>query len=188
VKSRYLGRGLIAGDGLRHLIEGRRGAAAIQFAEMDRHRIVGGWRSRLVTYLLHIVRPRDREGLSAPNAFKQGAIRPLRSAVHGTRDVGEPHFDGIGRGSLRLLGRGITQSAAGRTHVPEIAADEIALAGIVMQHGCKRRIGVRLRLAVAESCAHRTGIGTSRPVQFRNRTGETRFGHVAKSTSFIAVH
>src|SRR5262249_32028529 len=91
-EGRYLGRGLIAGDGLRHLIEGRGGPAAIQFAEMDRHRIVGGWRSRLVTDLFHIVRPRNREGLPAPNAFEQGAIRPLRGAVDRTGDVGQAHF------------------------------------------------------------------------------------------------
>src|SRR5947209_12879668 len=100
-ESRYLGRGLIAGNGLRHLIEGRRGAAAIQFTEMDRHWIVGGWRSRLLTDLIHIVRPPDCKGLFAPYAFENGAIRPLRGAVHGTRDVGEAHFDGIGRRTLR---------------------------------------------------------------------------------------
>src|SRR5207302_5298817 len=115
---------------LRHLIEGRSSAAAIQFAEMDRHRIVGGWRSRLVTDLLHIVRPPDCKGLFAPYAFEKGTIRPLRGAVYGTRDVGQAHFDGVGRRALRLLCGGIAQSAAGRTHVPEIAADEIALAGI----------------------------------------------------------
>jgi hypothetical protein len=33
---------------------------------------------------------------------------------------------GFGRRPLHLLGGGIAQSTAGRTHVPEIAADEIA--------------------------------------------------------------
>ena len=127
---------------------------------MDRGRIVGGRRPGLVTDLLYVTRPRDREGLLTPNLFEQGAVWPLRGAVHCTGDIGQAHFDGIGRWPLRLLGRRITQSAAGRPHVPEIATDEIALAGIVMQNWRKRCVGMRLRLAVAEPRAHRTGIGS----------------------------
>jgi len=37
----HLGRGLIAGDRLRHLIEGRAGPAAVDRSEMDRQRVVG---------------------------------------------------------------------------------------------------------------------------------------------------
>src|SRR4029077_16377622 len=40
-EGRHLGGGLITGNGLRHLIKGRSSAAAIQFAEVDRHWIVG---------------------------------------------------------------------------------------------------------------------------------------------------
>src|SRR6266853_3829097 len=54
-KGCYLGGGLVTGDGLRHLIERRGGPAAIHLAEMYRRWIVGGWRARLVTDLLHVV-------------------------------------------------------------------------------------------------------------------------------------
>ena len=132
---RHLGRCLIAGDRLRHLVECRGGASAIELAEMDRHWIVGRCGPGLVTDLLHVLRPRDREGLLAPNSFEQRTIGPLRRAIDRAGDVGQAHLDRIGRRSLRLFGRRVAQSASGRTHVPEIAADQITLAGIVMQHG-----------------------------------------------------
>ena len=155
---------------------------------MDRHRIARGWRSRPGTDLFDVIRPGDREGLWAPNCFEQAAIGPLRRAVDRTGNIGQAHFHGVGRRPLRLLGCRVAQSAAGRTHVPEIAADEIALTGIVVQNGRQRRIGMRLGLALAESCAHRTGIGPGRPVQFRHRTAEACLGHVTESASFVAIH
>src|SRR6202158_487298 len=42
-KRRHLGRGFIAGDGLRHLIEGGADPAAIDRAQMNRQRLGGGW-------------------------------------------------------------------------------------------------------------------------------------------------
>jgi hypothetical protein len=62
-----------------------------------------------------------------PRRLKQCAVRPLRSAVDRTGYIGQAHFHGVGRGPLRLFGCGLTQPAAGRAHVPEIAANEIAL-------------------------------------------------------------
>src|SRR5437764_4115070 len=59
----HLGRRLIAGDGLRHLVECRGSPATIQLAEMYRHRIVGRWRPRLVADLLDVLRPLYCEGL-----------------------------------------------------------------------------------------------------------------------------
>ena len=185
---RYLGGCLVAGDRLRHLIERGGGPAAIQRSKMDRYRLVGGWWSRPVTDLLHVGRPLDRKSLRTPNLFEQGAIGPLRGAVDGTGNIGQAHLHGIGRRSLRLLGRRVAQSAAGCAHVPEIAAHEIALAGVVVQNRRQRRVSVRLRLAVAESCAHRAGIGSDRAIEFRHRTGEPRLGHVAERTSLIAVY
>jgi len=155
---------------------------------MDRRRIVGWRRSWPVADLLHVCRPLDRKSLRTPNLFEQRAIGPLRRAIDRTGNVGQAHLDGVGRRPLRLLGSGVAQSAASRAHVPEIAANEIALARIVMQDGRKRRIGVPLRLAIAKSCAHRTGMGSGRPIQFRHRPGEPRLRHVAERTSFIAVY
>src|ERR1700730_10914631 len=86
--------------------------------------------------------------------FEQGAIRPLRSAMDRADDIRQAHFHWVGRRPLRLLGGRVAKPAAGRTHVPEIPADEVTLSGIVVQHGCEGRIGVRLRLAIAESRAH----------------------------------
>ena len=97
-------------------------------------------------------------------------------------------FRRVGWRSFGLFGRRIAQTSAGRAHIPEIAANKITLAGVVVQNGRERRIGVRLRLALAVSRAHRTWIRSSRPIDVRHRTGETRFGHVAKSTGFITVH
>src|SRR5262245_66686223 len=65
-EGRHLGRGLVAGDGLGHLVECRGSPSAIKLAEMDRHRIVGRWRARLVADLLDVFRPPDGKGLFAP--------------------------------------------------------------------------------------------------------------------------
>jgi hypothetical protein len=132
---------------------------------MHRQRIAAGRRARTGADLLHIVGPSDREGLCSPHLFEQGPIGPLRGAIDGAGDVGEPHFHRVGRRPLRLLRGRVAQSAAGGPHVPEVAADEIALTGIVMQDGRERRIGVRLRLAVAKSRAHRPGIGARGAVE-----------------------
>jgi hypothetical protein len=58
------------------------------------------------------------------------------------------------------------------THVPDIAANEVTLTGVVVQNGRKRRVGVRLRLAVAEARTHGTRIGAGRAVELRHRPGE----------------
>src|SRR5258708_14962537 len=170
------------------MVECRGSPSAMKLVEMDRHRIVGRWRARLVADLLDVLRPFDRKGLFAPYAFEQRAIRPLRGAVDRTGAVGQAHFDWIGWRALRLFGGRVAQSAAGGAHVPEIAADEVALAGIVMQDGCKRRLGGRLRLAVAKTGAHPPRIGSGCPVEFRYRAGESRLGPVGESASLIWVH
>jgi hypothetical protein len=121
---------------------------------MDRHRIVRGRWARLITHLLHISRPLDGKRLCAPFSFEEGTIRALRRAVHGASDIRQPHFDRVGWRPLCLLGRWVAQATAGGTHVPEIAAYKIALAGIVMQNGREWGIGVCLRLTVAETRAH----------------------------------
>src|SRR5260370_41121289 len=123
-KGCYLGGGLVAGYRLRHLIECRGGPAAIHVAEMYRHWIVGGWRARLVTDLLHVARPLDCEGLVAPNPLEQTAVRPLRSTIKRARCVRQAHFHGVCRGTLRLIGGRLTQSSAGRTAVPKNVARE----------------------------------------------------------------
>jgi hypothetical protein len=109
---------------------------------MDRHGIIGGCGARLVAHLLHVTRPVDGERLRASYSFEEGAIRSLRRAVHGASAIGQPHFNGIGRRPLCLLGRGVSEATTGGTHVPEVAAYQIALAGIVMQNGRERSVGV----------------------------------------------
>ena len=104
--------------------------------------------------LLDVFRPCDRESLRSPHAFEHGAIGPLRGAIDRAGDIGQAHFHRVGRRTFRLLGGGVAEPAAGRTHIPEISADEITLPRIVMQHGRERCVGVRLRLAIAESRAH----------------------------------
>jgi hypothetical protein len=155
---------------------------------MHRPRVVRWWRARLITYALHVGRPADGERLAAPNLVEQGPIWPLRGAVDRTRDVRQAHFYRIGRRALRLFRRGIAQPAASGAHVPEIAADKVALSGIIVQHWGERRISMRLRLAIAEAGAYRPGIGSGRPVEFRDRTRETGFRHVAERACLVAVY
>jgi hypothetical protein len=119
---------------LRHLVECCGGAAAIHRAQMDGRRIVGRRRPGRVADLLDIGRPADREGLRAPHGFEQITIGSLRGAIHRACDVRKPHFDRIDRRAFGLLGRGIAKASPGRAHIPEIAAHEIALTLIVVQH------------------------------------------------------
>ncbi len=155
---------------------------------MHGKRVGGEGRAGPVADLLHIARPRDREGLRAPYLFEHGAVRSPRGPVHGAGDVGQAHFHGVGGRPLRLLGGRIAQPAAGRAHVPKIAADKVALPGIVVQDRRERRIGMRLRLATAEAGAHGSWIGAGGPVQFGHGTGEAGLGHMTKGASFVAVH
>ncbi len=112
---------------------------------MDWQQVASRRRSRPGADLLHLARPVDSEGLLSPYAFEHGAIGSLRGAIDEARDIREAHFHRVGRRPLRLLGGRVAQPAA---------ADEVTLPGIVVQHGRQRRIGVRLRLAIAESRAH----------------------------------
>src|SRR5215469_8469203 len=47
---------------------------------------------------------------------------------------------------------------------------------------------MRLRFAFTVARAHRAWVSPGRAIEFRNRSGESGFGHMAKSTSFIAQH
>ena len=109
---------------------------------MDWQRIGRGRRPGSVADLLDVARPCDSKTLRSPYALKQGAIGPLRDAIDRAGDVGQPHLHGIGRRPLCLFGRRIAEPASRRAHIPEIAADEVAPPGIVMQHGRQRRVGV----------------------------------------------
>src|SRR5260370_38719181 len=86
-KRRHLGRGFIAGDGLRPLIEDSAGPAAIDRAQINRQRLTGSWWAGPVADLLDVFRANDREGLRSPHALEHGAIGPLRSAVDRTGDI-----------------------------------------------------------------------------------------------------
>ncbi len=53
--------------------------------------------------------------------------------MRGRREnVRQTHLDRIDWRSFGLLGGGVAEAAAGRAHVPEIAADEVALVLIVV--------------------------------------------------------
>src|SRR5262249_51624215 len=130
IRKSRIGRGSDIARGevrLRHLIERRSSPSAVQPAQMERQRIVG-WRwPRPVAHLLDVAWPCECERLLAPNTFEQGTIGSSRSPVDRAGNVGEAHFHGVGRRTPCLLGCWIAQSAARRTHVPEIAADKITL-------------------------------------------------------------
>ncbi len=187
-KRRHLCRRFKTGNRLRDLIEGRAGAAAIDWPEMDRQRVVGRRWSRPVADLVDLARPGDREGLLSPHALEQRAIGPLRGAIDEARDIRQAHLHRVGRRPLRLLGGRIAEPAPGRPHIPEIAADKVALTAIVVQHRRERRVGVRLRLAIAEASAYRPRIGSRGTVQLRHGTGKAGLGHVAEHAGFVTVH
>src|SRR5258707_5720040 len=65
-KRRQLGRGFIAGNRLRHLIEGGSGPAAIDRAKMNRQRLIGGRRPGPVADLLHAFKPCHTQNLRSP--------------------------------------------------------------------------------------------------------------------------
>jgi len=166
---RHLRRDLVVSDRLRHLVEGGGSAAAIELADMDRHRLVCRRRTGPIAHLLGVGGPLNGKGLWTPDCFEQRPIGTLRCAVHRAGDIGQAHLDRVGRRSLSLLGCWIAQPAAGCTHVPEIAADQVTLTGIEMQNGRKRRVCVRLRLAIAEASAHGAGVGAGSAIELRQR-------------------
>jgi hypothetical protein len=150
--------------------------------------IGGGGRCRRIANLLDVGRPSDGEALFAPDLLEQRTIGPLRDAVDHTGSIAHAHFHRVERRRLCLFRGGIIEPHSGRPHVPEIAADEIALACVVMQRRRERRIGVGLRFSLAIARADRTRIGNRGRVEFGNRSGETGFRHVAEGTCFVPVN
>ena len=108
----------------------------------------------------------DIAGQAIAKAWAPRRFRTERDRAAARRDKprrrisGNPISTGLVGGPSACSAAGITEPAAGRAHIPEIAANQVALTGIVVQHRRQRRIAVRLRHAVAESGAHRAGIGT----------------------------
>ena len=87
-----------------------------------------------------------------------------------------------------LFGRRVSETASGRAHVPEIATDKVATCRIVMQDRRERCVAVRLRLAVAKTATHGSGIGTRGLVQFGYRPRKPRFRHVAEGASLVVIY
>ena|SRR6516165_9042384 len=83
---------------------------------------------------------------------------------------------------------GVAKTTSGGAHVPEIAADEIALSLVIVQHRRQRRIGMSLRLALAKARAHRSGLRACGPIDLGNRSGKSGFRHMAESAGLISVH
>jgi hypothetical protein len=81
--------------------------------------------------------------------------RPFRKAglgQHlGKQQVGKAHLDRIGWRTFGLFGCRIAKTSPGRPHIPEVAAHQIVLTLVVVQHRSERRIGMGLRLAFAET-------------------------------------
>jgi hypothetical protein len=57
-----------------------------------------------------------------------------------------------------LFGRRIAKTSPGRPHIPEVAAHQIVLTLVVVQHRSERRIGMGLRLAFAETGPDGSGV------------------------------
>src|SRR6201987_4976788 len=150
-------------------------------------RIVGRRRTWSIADLLDIRRPHDRESLRPPHRLEQTTIRSERSAIHRARRIGKPHLRRIDRWALRLFSRRIAKTSPGRAHVPEVAAHEISLTLIVVQHRSKRRIGVSLRLALAETGPDGSGVRSGGPIELRDWSGEPCFRRVAECAGLVTI-
>src|SRR5580704_14746557 len=79
--------------------------------------------------------PANGCGNPHPKPAQRAAGTPL--SITETRDasrVGKPHFLGVDRRVLCLLGIGALQFVAGRARIPEVSAKEPALCRVVFEH------------------------------------------------------
>src|SRR5579871_6281533 len=101
---------------------------------MNRRYVIGRRGSGVVAHFFGVGGPGNRKGLGAPYSFKQRPIGSPGSPVNGAGKIGQSHFDRVGWRPFGLLSRWISEAAAGRAHIPEIATDHIALPFVVMKY------------------------------------------------------
>src|SRR5260370_31134740 len=87
---------------------------------MDRVLIIRRWRPWSRTDPFRVGRPLNGKRVRPPNGLKELAIGSLGKPVSNTGRIGETHFHGIRRRSLRLFGAWILQAGAARPDIPQI--------------------------------------------------------------------
>jgi hypothetical protein len=110
------------------------------------------------------MRELDVECLCAPYLFEERPVVGLRKLEYDARDVGETMFLRIERRVLRLLCIGTLQLPARGAQIPEVAPLKVLLGLVEIEGRVEWRIGVALRLPLAESEAERSGIRDRRRI------------------------
>src|SRR5260370_20048844 len=134
------------------------GSRSVRRTQVHRKLIIRRWRPWSRANLFHIGGPLNGKRVRPPYGLKKLAIGSLGKPVRNTGRIGQTHFYGIRRRSLRLFGAWILQAVAARPHIPEIPTYEVTLEWVVVEHRREGRIHVALRLSVAESRPHRSRI------------------------------
>src|SRR5216683_2252252 len=147
----HLWRELVCGNGQPELVIDVIGASSVSGTQVERELIILRWRPRSRTDLFHVARPLNGKRVHAPHGLKKLAIGSVGKAVGNTGRIGQTHFHGIGRRSLRLFGAWILQTVAARTHIPEIPTHKVALERVVVEHRREGCVHVALWLSVAET-------------------------------------
>src|SRR5713226_3943502 len=144
-------RELICGNGQPELVIYVIGAKSVCRTQVERELIILRRRPWSRANFFRIARPLHGKRVRAPHGLKELAIGSVGEAVRNTGRIGQTHFHGIGRRSLRLFGAWILQAVAARAHVPEIATHEVALERVVVEHRREGRVHIALRLSIAET-------------------------------------
>src|ERR1700704_2921229 len=150
----HLWRELVCGNRQPEPVINVIGASAACKTQVDRVLIILRWRSWSRANSFRIRRPLNGKRVRPPHGLKELAIGSFRKPVRNTGRIGQTHFYGIRRWSLRLFGAWILQAAAVRPHIPEIPTHKVTLECVVVEHRREGCIHVTLRLSVAESRPH----------------------------------
>src|SRR5580704_7567415 len=163
------------------------GASPVRSIQVHRQRIVRRWWPWSCADFFRVGRPVNGERVRTPHRLKKLAIGSAGKPVRDTSRIGQAHFYRICRRSLRLFGAGILQTVTARAHIPEIAANKIALESVVMEHRREGRVHVALRLAIAEPRSHRSWVRHGGLIQRLYRPGESGLRRMAEAASFVLM-
>src|SRR4029077_4089397 len=122
--------------------------------QVDRALVIFRWRAWSRANSFHIGRPLDGKRVRSPHGLKELAIGSLGKSVRNTGRIGQTHFHGIRRRSLRLFSAWILQAVAARPHIPEITTHKVTLECVEVEHRREGCVHVALWLSVAESRPH----------------------------------
>src|SRR6266478_831773 len=115
----------------------------------------------------------------APVSFKKSCLGSQRQLVYISSNVQICHLHRINWRSLRLLGSRILQADSSGSHVPEVAAVEILLGGVVVKDRRKRCVSVSLRFSTTYSSVRPYSAGAG--VEDRNGSWVSRGSCIEKT-------